>query len=157
MDNTVKHRFHPLLSQYYSTNTKLTLKKRLSHSMDNSHPENPLTGQRICDQQRVIMIRANTQENIRGAWITRNEIHQLRNDVSREIENERNLQQNEPNNADEVIECEHVDLPHNIIPPEENTIGQPNDVSENDFLKIKEKLVNAYVENIVTPFNKRFQ
>ena len=72
--------------------------------------------QRICDQQRVIMKKANTQENIRGAWITRHEIHQLRNDVSREIENERNPQQNELNNADVTIEGENADLPHNIIP-----------------------------------------
>ena len=34
------------------------------------HPENLQTEQRICDQQRVIMKNANTQENIRGAWIT---------------------------------------------------------------------------------------
>ena len=39
------------------------------------HPENPLTEQRICDQQRGIMKKANTQENIRGTWITRHEIH----------------------------------------------------------------------------------
>ena len=33
----------------------------------------------------------------RGAWIMRHEIHQLRKDVSREIENERNPQQNDLN------------------------------------------------------------
>ena len=120
------------------------------------HPENPLTEQRICDQQRVIMKKANTQENIRGAWITRHEIHQLRNDVSRETENERNPQQNELNNADVAIEGEHADLPHNIIPPEENAIEQPNDINENELLKIKKTLVNAYAESIVTPFDKRF-
>ena len=31
------------------------------------HPENSLTEQRICDQQRVIIKKANTQENIRDA------------------------------------------------------------------------------------------
>ena len=120
------------------------------------HPENPLTEQIICDQQRVIMKKANTQENIRGGWITQHEIHQLRNDVSREIENDRNPQQNEPNNADVVIEGEHADLPHNIIPPEENAIEQPNEINENELLKIKKTLVNAYAESIVTPFDKRF-
>ena len=120
------------------------------------HLENPLTEQRICDQQRVIMKKVNTQENIRGAWIMRHEIHQLRNDVSREIENERNPQQNELNNADVAIESEHADLPHNIIPPEDNTIEQPNDINENELLKIKKTLVNAYAESIVTPFDKRF-
>ena len=54
-----------------------------------------------------------------------------------EIENERNPQQNEPNNADVAIEGEHVDLPHNIIPPEENAIEQPYDINENELLKIK--------------------
>ena len=34
----------------------------------------------------------------------RYEIHQLRNDVSKEIKNERNPQQNELNNADVAIE-----------------------------------------------------
>ena len=102
------------------------------------------------------MKKANTQENIRGAWITRHEIRKLRNDVSRKIENERNPQQNELNNADVVIEGEHADLPHNIIPPEENAIEQPNDINENELLKIKKTLVNAYAESIVTPFDKRF-
>ena len=83
------------------------------------------------------MKKANTQENIRGAWITRRQIHQLRNDVSKKIENERNPQQNELNNADVVIEGEHADLPHNIIPPEENAIEQPNDINENELLKIR--------------------
>ena len=80
----------------------------------------------------------------------------MRNDVPRAIESERNPQQNELNNADVAIEGEHVDLPHNIIPPEENAIEQPNDIIENDLLKIKKTLVNAYAENIVTPFDKRF-
>ena len=93
------------------------------------------------------MKKANTQENIRGAWITRHEIHQLRNDVSREIKNEKNPQQNERNNADVAIEGEHVDLPHNII---------PNEINENDLSKIKKTLANAYPESIVTPFDKRF-
>ena len=92
------------------------------------------------------MKKANTQENVRGAWITRHEIHQLRKDVSREIENERNPQQNELNNADVAIET---------IPPEENAIEQPNYISENELLKIK-TLVNAYAESILTPFDKRF-
>ena len=55
-----------------------------------------------------------------------------------------------------MIEGEHTDLPHNIIPPEENAIEQPNDINENELLKIKKTLVNAYAESIVTPFNKRF-
>ena len=102
------------------------------------------------------MKKANTQENIRGAWITRHEIHQLRNDVSREIKNEKNPQQNESNNADVAIEGEHVDLPHNIIPPEENAIEQPNEINENEFSKIKKTLANVYPESIITPFDKRF-
>ena len=92
------------------------------------------------------MKKANTQEKVRGAWITRHEIHQLRKDVSREIENERNPQQNELNNADVAIET---------IPPEENAIEQPNYINENELLKIK-TLVNAYAESILTPFDKRF-
>ena len=101
------------------------------------------------------MKKANTQENIRGAWITRHEIRKLRNDVSRKIENERNPQQNELNNADVVIEGEHADLPHNIIPLEENAIEQPNNINENELLKIKKALVIAYAESIVTPVYKR--
>ena len=54
------------------------------------HPGNPLTEQRICDQRRMKMKKANTQENIRGTWITRYDIHQLRKDASRETENEKN-------------------------------------------------------------------
>ena len=71
----------------------------------------------------MIIKKVNTQENIRGASIMRHEIHQLRNDVSREIDNERNPQQNEPNNAYVAIEGEHVDQPYNIIPPEEKLLN----------------------------------
>ena len=39
----------------------------------------------------------------------------MRNEVSREIENERNLQQNEANNADVAIEGENIDLVHSTI------------------------------------------
>ena len=63
---------------------------------------------------------------------------------------------NKLNNAVVAIEGEHVDLPHNIIPPEENAIEQPNYINENKLLKIKETLVNAYAESIVTLFDKRF-
>ena len=38
---------------------------------------------------------------------------------------------------------------------EENAIEQPNDISENELLKIK-TLINAYAESIVTPFDKGF-
>ena len=82
--------------------------------------------------------------------------HELRNDVLREIENERNLQQNQLNNADVEIEGKHADLPHIMIPPEENVIQQPNHINENELLKIKKTLVNAFAESIVTHFDKRF-
>ena len=61
----------------------------------------------------------------------------LRNDVSREVEKERNPQQNELNNGDVAIEGEHAGLPHNIKPTEENAIEQPNDINENELLKIR--------------------
>ena len=35
------HRYHALLLQYHSTNTKSTLQKRLLHSMDNSASRKP--------------------------------------------------------------------------------------------------------------------
>ena len=98
----------------------------------------------------MIIKKVNTQENIRGASIMRHEIHQLRNDVSRKIDNKRNPQQNEPNNAYVATEGEHVDQPYNIIPPEENVIEHPYDINENELLKIKETLVNGYAESIVT-------
>ena len=41
MDKTVKHRYHPLLFQYHSTNTKSTLQNRLSYLMDNSTSRKP--------------------------------------------------------------------------------------------------------------------
>ena len=38
---TVKHRYYPLLLQYHSKNTKSTLQKSLSHSMDNASSRKP--------------------------------------------------------------------------------------------------------------------
>ena len=32
----------------------------------------------------------------------------------------------------------------------------PNDINENELLKIKETLVNAYAESIFIPFDRRF-
>ena len=54
----------------------------------------------------------------------RQEMHQLRNDVSKETVNERNPQQNEPDNADVAVEGEYIDLTHIIIPPEENAMSK---------------------------------
>ena len=119
------------------------------------HPENPLTEQRICDQHRVIMKKANTQENIRcmdhETWNTSTEKRCIKGNWKW-----KESQQNELNNADVAIQGEHADLPHNIILPEENAIEQPNEINENELLKIKKTLVNAYAEIIVTPFDKRF-
>ena len=43
-----------------------------------------------------------------------------------------------------------------MIPPEENVIQQPNHINENEVLKIKKTLVNAFAESIITHFDKRF-
>ena len=129
-------------------NTKSTLQKSLSHSMENPISRKP------ADRTKTLW--STDDDNVRGAWITRYEIHKLRNNASREIENERNTQQDEFNNADVAIEGENAGLPHNIIPPEENAIEQPNEINENELLKIKKTLVNAYAKSIVTPFDKRF-
>lgn len=72
------------------------------------------------------MIKESSHKNIRGAWLTWHQIHQLRNDVTREIANERHPQQKQPNNAHVAIEDEHVDLPNNIILPGENSIKEAN-------------------------------
>ena len=111
--------------------------RRLSHSTANSTSRKLVSRTENFCSAEGDNEKANTQENIWGARITRHEIHQLRNDVPRAIESERNPQQNELNNADVAIEGEHVDLPHNIIPPEENAIEQPNEIDENELLKVK--------------------
>ena len=134
MDKTVKHRYHLLLFQYHSGNTKSTLQNRLSWT--NLHRENLLTEQRIYGQQREIRKKAKTQGNIRSAWITRHEIHQLRNHVSRENENERK-KKNDLNNADVAIKGGHVGLAHNIMPSEEKSVQQSNEINENEVVKIK--------------------
>ena len=60
------------------------------------------------------------------------------------------------NKMSPTMQMQRLNVPHNIIPPEENTIQQPNDIYENELLKIKETVANAYAESIITPFNKRF-
>ena len=73
MDKTVKHRYHPLLLQYHSTNPNQPYKRDSHTGWTTLHPEKPPTEQRVImekakgDQQRVIMKKANTQENNRGA------------------------------------------------------------------------------------------
>ena len=55
------------------------------------HPENPLTEQRICDQQRLIKRKANTRENTRGSWLTEMVIGETERTIIREIEGEANV------------------------------------------------------------------
>ena len=156
MDKTVKHRYHPLLFQYHSTNTRSTLQKRLSHSMDNSTSRKP----------------ANRTKNL---WSTEGD-----NEKSKHTRKHQRCMDHETWNTSTEKRCikgnwiwkesttkwaqqcrcsdwsENADLTHNIIPPEKNAIEQPNDINENGLLKIKKTLVNAYAESIVTPFDKRF-
>ena len=156
MDKTVKHRYHPLLFQYHSTNTRSTLQKRLSRSMDNSTSRKP----------------ANRTKNL---WSTEGD-----NEKSKHTRKHQRCMDHETWNTSTEKRCikgnwiwkesttkwaqqcrcsdwsENADLTHNIIPPEKNAIEQPNDINENGLLKIKKTLVNAYAESIVTPFDKRF-
>ena len=95
------------------------------------HPENPLTEQRICDQQRIIMRKVNTRENTRGSWLTQIEIEQIQNLITHQINDEINNHTNEPENAVQQINIPTAD--NNV---EENATHtqeiQPNNQPDGD-------------------------
>ena len=119
------------------------------------HPENPLTEQRICDQQRIVMRKVNTRENTRGSWLTQIEIEQIQNLITHQINDEINNHTNEPENAVQQINIPTAD--NNV---EENATHtqeiQPNNQPDGDEAsQIKETLADKYAEAITTPMDKR--
>ena len=60
MYKTVKHRYHPLV---FLPIPNQPYRRDFHTRWTTLHPENSLTGQRIWDQERVIMKKSNTQEN----------------------------------------------------------------------------------------------
>ena len=156
MDKTVKHRYHPLLFQYHSTNTKSTLQKRLSHSMDNSTSRKPANRTNNLwstegDNEKSKHSRKHQRCMDHATWNTSTEKWCIKGNWKWKESTTKWAQQ-----SGVAIEGEHADLPHNIIPPEENAIEQPHEINENELLKIKKTLVNAYAKSIFTPFDKRF-
>ena len=156
MNKTVKHRYHPLLFQYHSTNTKSTLQKRPSHLMENSTSRKTANRTKNLwstegDNEKSKHSRKHQRCMDHATWNTSTEKWCIKGNWKWKESTTKWAQQ-----SGVAIEGEHADLPHNIIPPEENAIEQPNDINENELLKIKKTLVNAYAESIVTPFDKRF-
>ena len=137
MDKTVKHRYHPLLFQYHSTNTKSTLQKRLSHSMDNSPSRKPANRTKNLwstegDNEKSKHSRKHQRCMDHATWNTSTEKWCIKGNWKWKESTTKWAQQ-----SGVAIEGEHADLPHNIIPPEENAIEQPNDINENELLKIR--------------------
>lgn len=120
------------------------------------YPENRLTEQRICDQQRLILRKSNTRENTRGSWLTEMEITDVRTTIANEIEGEIN---DEPvvNNDEEDQQADNIG---------ENTIEEPvHDAAQilpnqqqngEDFTAIQEIILTKYAETIITPMEQRF-
>ena len=103
------------------------------------HPENPLTEQRICDQQRIIMRKVNTRENTRGSWLTQIEIEQIQNLITHQINDEINNHTNEPENAVQQINIPTAD--NNV---EENAT-HTQEISE--MIAEKSKATTSLVSN----------
>ena len=156
MDKTVKYRYHPLLFQYHSTNTRSTLQKRLSRSMDNSTSRKPANRTKNLwstegDNEKSKHTRKHQRCMDQAIWNTSTEKRCIKGNWIWKESTTKWAQQ---------CGCsdwsENADLAHNIIPPEKNATEQPNDINENGLLEIKKTLLNAYAESIVTPFHKRF-
>ena len=131
------------------------------------HPELPLTEQRICDQQRTMATKVNTQENTRGSWLTEMEIQNIRNTIQLEIDNEQNQQvdqpnlvenpidtQNEPAENDRVIQVEPLQAVRepSVEPPVQPVEEQDRD--ENDH--IRTVLLDLYATASITAFEDRY-
>ena len=120
------------------------------------YPENRLTEQRICDQQRLILRKSNTLENTRGSWLTEMEIADVRTTIANDIGGEIN---NEPvvNNDEEDQQADNIG---------ENTIEEPVQDAQQilpnqqqngeDFTAIQEIILVKYAEVIITPMEQRF-
>ena len=114
------------------------------------YPENRLTEQRICEQQRLIMRKATTNENTRGSWLTEMEITDVQatiaNEIGGEINNEPVGQQAEvPNHQ---YQAEEHQQQHQIAEEKQHVPGQEINA---DQQLIEELLAKA----TVTPFSDR--
>ena len=117
------------------------------------YPENRLTEQRICDQQRLIMRKATTNENTRGSWLTEMEITDVQatiaNEIGGEINNEPVGQQAEvPNHQ---YQAEEHQQQHQIAEEKQHVPGQEINADQ----QLIEELLSQYAKATVTPFSDR--
>ena len=103
------------------------------------------------------MSKVNTRENIRGNWLTRLEIDQIRNSIARDIENE--LIHNEnieivENGADNV---NNINQPDPIVPPRNEALPEQDQENLDEIMMLKEMIFDSYVENLATPLKKTFK
>jgi len=107
------------------------------------YPNLQLTEQRICDQQRVIVAKSNTNQNIRGNWLTQLEIIQIRGEIQQQIvaenQNENNVMNNE-HERENNEEQQNINL--------ELLANQPNPLDEDEITELKRKINDKYARSI---------
>ncbi|XP_066912330.1 uncharacterized protein [Clytia hemisphaerica] len=132
---------------------------RIHRRWEELYPNLRITEQRICDQQRQIVKKSESNENLRGNWLTQLEINQIRLEIQQLVTNE-NLNQDEaPNN--EAEEENNPQLPNNVPeeradqPRNEPEILNDNENHEHEQEEIRRMILEEYARTIITPLEER--
>jgi len=126
-----------------------------------TYPENQLTEQRICDQRREIIRRADDNINGRGNWLTNTEINQIQHEIAQQLQAEnQNQNQNNDNNINEnVDENMPIQEENDTVNVNEHTNNNPeqyeNEARNAELQTIKDTLLNHLAESVLTPFESR--
>ena len=120
------------------------------------YPETTFSEQRICDQKREIFKKAESNENIRGNWVSMAEINQMRYDIIQPTINEDHQQQQplEINNLHEQHQHPNGERIANYVQEIEQNGDLEADQDEKTI--VVNNVLNTYAEIVVTPFSERY-
>ena len=134
-------------------------RKEMYKNWKSIYPETEFTEQRISDQKREIFKKAESNQNIRGNWLTRIEIDVIQQQTETVID------RIETGNVDDEIPA------NNDTQAEENMQGDvyilENEIHENgnseltgefqgEQFQLLDSVMNCYAETILTPFENRY-
>lgn len=134
-------------------------RKEFHRRWNQLYPDLQLTEQRICDQKGIILTKSNTNENIRGNWLNRLEIEQIRTEIQQQIgngnQNQNQTPENEPepdNNAEPQNNNPEEAANHPLVGQQPDNQNEPG---ENEMTEIRRQIIEEYARTVITPLEDR--
>ena len=120
------------------------------------YPDTTVPEQRICDQKREIFKKAESNENVRGNWLSMAEINLMRQNILQPIINDGNEQQQLPHINDQNVQPQNPDPERLVNEPPENQPNEDLRPNHDELSILLDSITSTYAETLVTPFSQRY-